>query len=388
MAAKKGYLQMVELFLKKGASVNIQTYSGETPLYLAAMAGHKDVVQLLIQRGANVNLKEDDGGWSPLHRAVENDFEEIVEILVANKADAYSQNKYNATPWSIAHNKGNKKIIELLKKAPRISEIVCRSFGEIATPRIFGGEGTEDGEFPAMAALGYFDRQVLVYKCGGSIISDQFVLTAAHCIYPSKPRVVRLGKAKIFDDINDPTTAVIRNIKTIIIHPGYNLTTKWNDIALIRVFDKIPFNDFVWPACLHTNFGDVPSSQNLTVTGWGISDPKRYTTMSKLLRKANLKSMPLEECRTRLMLNHWQDAALQSGFIEGQYCAYGAGVTDACRGDSGGPLQYLKTSTSVIVGIVSVGDYCGLDSPGIYTRVASYLDWIESYVWSNLYKPN
>ncbi|XP_031634257.1 serine protease Hayan-like [Contarinia nasturtii] len=385
MAAKKGYLQIVELLLGKGAFVNIQTFSGETPLYLAAMAGHKNVVQLLIQRGANVTIVEDNG-WSPLHRAVENGFEKIVKILVANKADAYSKNHYNASPWSIAHNKGNKKIIELLRKAPRLADLACRSQGEIATPRIIGGEGTEDGEFPWMAALFYLDGNKLVYRCGGSIISNQFVLTAAHCVRKiGIPRKVRVGSASLLDESNDTNTAVWHDIQEIIVHPDYNASTRWNDIALLRVVGNIRFNDLVSPACLNTNLGDVPSSQNLTVTGWGTNDPRSGMKTSKELLKVNLTSMPLEECRTLLKNanNGGQDKTLKSRFINGQYCAYGGEGKRSCHGDSGGPLTYLKSSTSTIVGVVSAGSNCLLDLPDIYTRVAYYLDWIEPKVWNN-----
>ncbi|XP_031619380.1 ankyrin repeat domain-containing protein 50-like [Contarinia nasturtii] len=380
MAAKKGYLQIVELLLRKGAVVNIQTFTGETPLYSAALEGKREVVETLIRHGANVNIVE-DYGWTPLHRAVENGFEEIVEILVNNKANVYSKNKYNVTPWSIAQSKKNSKIIGLLKKTPRISEMVCETYGKLPTPHILGDEKMEDGDFPWMAALGYLVRNRLVYRCSGTIISDQFVLTSAHCTRMGVLRKVRLGKTSLADSKHYTVTPVMRDIQNITIHSGYDRLTMSNDIALIRVVDKIPFNNFVWPACLHTNLDEVPSNVPLTVTGWDFQNPRRSSTSSQMY-KVNLTSMPLQECNSKVVTRG--RAQYRNGLFEGQYCAFGGGSRGSCRVYSGGPLQYLKTNTSTIVGIVPISDRCGLNIPNIYTRVAYYVDWIESIVWSDL----
>lgn len=108
-----------------------------------------------------------------------------------------------------------------------------------------------------------------------------------------------------------------------------------------------------------------------------------------MLLKTQLMTMPLSECNSTLLeynkrANH---AALRDGIVESQYCAYdAAGKNDSCPGDSGGPLMYSPTPNSMphIIGIVSYGVVsCGSGLPAIYTRVAYYLDWIESIVWPN-----
>lgn len=102
--------------------------------------------------------------------------------------------------------------------------------------------------------------------------------------------------------------------------------------------------------------------------------------------KANLKTLPLQECnKTVLEFNKIPNSpAFRNGISDSQLCAHDPnGKKDSCQGDSGGPLQiYPKGSYAAkIVGIVSFGVDCGSKFPGIYTRVASYLDWIEPHVW-------
>lgn len=99
--------------------------------------------------------------------------------------------------------------------------------------------------------------------------------------------------------------------------------------------------------------------------------------------------MPLPECNaTFLEHTRFDLAALRNGIVESQYCAFDPqSKNDSCQGDSGGPLQYFSdrnSSIATVVGIVSFGIDCGNGLPGIYTRVAYYLDWIEYNVWPNI----
>lgn len=99
--------------------------------------------------------------------------------------------------------------------------------------------------------------------------------------------------------------------------------------------------------------------------------------------------MPLSDCnRTLLKYNEFVNhAAFRNGISEGQYCAYDPeGRRDSCEGDSGGPLQIFPPGSKLatVVGIVSFGISCGTPLPGIYTRVAYYISWIESHVWPNV----
>lgn len=98
--------------------------------------------------------------------------------------------------------------------------------------------------------------------------------------------------------------------------------------------------------------------------------------------------MPLSECNAAFLNDSKKRnmPEFQNGIDESQYCAYDpAGRRDSCQGDSGGPLQTTQTFSNPVqvVGVVSFGVGCGSGYPGIYTRVAYYIEWIGAYVWPN-----
>ncbi|XP_031629232.1 serine protease persephone-like [Contarinia nasturtii] len=405
---------------------------GKTPLYVAISAaglsckiasndgtnedsGFGDAIELLIRNGAGVNIPNQDG-WSPLHQAIEDGCEKIVEILLRHGANVNMKNKNNDTANDLANRNGNRKIIELLSTVHpmRPSENACLQYstdriltGELVPDdekpwifvfakqhfenRILNGELAENNEFPWMAALVYFNEDYKVsFDCGGTIISNKFVLTAAHCVTSRRrPILVRIGKVSLRNGNNDVIKATNHHIEEIISNPRYNSLKKVNDISLIRVKNTIQFSIYIKPACLQTNLDDIPSHVKLTVTGWGTTSAERNVQSDTLL-KTNLITMTLSECNSTMM--EWNRVPnlppYRNGLIEGQYCAHDPkGKNDSCYGDSGGPLQYFpnnKTSVATVVGIVSFGQSCGILLPSIYTRVAYYLDWIEGIVWPNV----
>lgn len=112
------------------------------------------------------------------------------------------------------------------------------------------------------------------------------------------------------------------------------------------------------------------------------------------LLKIDLKTMPLSECNTNLLdyNKNRNQASLRNGVDRSQYCAHDpVGKKDSCQGDSGGPLQtdHSLANPAKLVGVVSFGIGCGRGRPGIYTRVAHYIDWIGPHVWPNgtIYTP-
>ncbi|XP_031637930.1 serine protease filzig-like [Contarinia nasturtii] len=270
----------------------------------------------------------------------------------------------------------------------------CKKFPEIKTklePRIIDGNIVAQGSFPWMAGIYYSDTLNLNFGCGGTIISDRYILTAAHCVTDRRPPViVRLGKVNLTDTISDAVQAVHYNIKSFTRHPNYNSSTKKNDIGLIRLSTEISFTDDIRPACLYTDRADLDTNRKVIVIGWGNTDPAR-TSLSNELRKIEINTKPLNEC-SNIYLNHTtfkDDPAFRDGLSPGQYCAFDAEENknrskDSCQGDSGGSLQKMSNNdpnTVEIVAIVSFGHGCALELPSIYTSVAHYIDWITPIVW-------
>lgn len=108
------------------------------------------------------------------------------------------------------------------------------------------------------------------------------------------------------------------------------------------------------------------------------------TNRSKALLRADVNTVPLQQCNQTLIAYNFADLPSLRGLDPSQYCASNLAIgSDACQGDSGGPLfqHFRHQGFSVIIGIVSFGISCGTDLPGVYTRIASYADWIESIVF-------
>lgn len=101
-----------------------------------------------------------------------------------------------------------------------------------------------------------------------------------------------------------------------------------------------------------------------------------------MLLKANLTIVDQNECRQKY--EQLVIRGLRGGLADSQLCAWDQKfMKDACKGDSGGPLHAKEDKIDYIVGIVSFGIGCATKDPGVYTRVSSYIDWIESIVWPN-----
>ncbi|XP_037933273.1 melanization protease 1-like [Teleopsis dalmanni] len=267
--------------------------------------------------------------------------------------------------------------------------------GKQLTERIVGGNITKLDEFPWMALITYTKpRNEKGHHCGGALINNRYVLTAAHCIsaIPKSWRVtgVRLGEWDtstntdcVYDVQGKKDCAnehVDCGVEEVITHPEYS-SSQQNDIALIRLDRYIEYNTFIQPICLpidsqfrNKNYDD----RVMDIAGWGVTETNQPSTF-KL--KAEVTIWPLQQCQ--------QKYKIAKKYLQNtQLCAGGKRGIDSCRGDSGGPLmveEYInKRRGFFVAGIVSYGPSpCGLENwPGVYTKVGSYIDWIQNNIRS------
>lgn len=247
-----------------------------------------------------------------------------------------------------------------------------------AVELIIDGTAAKPREFPHMAVLGIKANSAYKWICGGSLISDRFVLTAAHCII-DELNIVRLGDSNLLKTTDDQYAGNFE-ISENIVHPGYNRASHYNDIALIKLNRLIQFNENVRPLCLPVN--SDPIRNKLIATGWGRTS--YFSKNSNKLLKVQLDYFTAEECGPVFK----NQASLSQGIVNTQLC-YGSRVDskDTCNGDSGGPIQLPHDNLHCmykIYGITSLGLSCGNQNiPAIYTNVVPYVQWIEGIVWAD-----
>ncbi|VVC45550.1 Serine proteases, trypsin family, serine active site,Peptidase S1, PA clan,Serine proteases, trypsin [Cinara cedri] len=239
---------------------------------------------------------------------------------------------------------------------------------------IVGGEKAEPKEFPHMALLGY-NRKASgnTWSCAGSLISERWILTAAHCEKVGTSNYAswaRLGDLKYYPNTGNTESKVYKIVERIK-HPNYQVPSYYHDIALFHLEKDVEFSPYIRPICLNTDQLLKPS--NAVASGWGRT---RYNgPMSPDLLKVVLDIIPTNQCNSSYEIDD-----------ESMVCAgYSEGGKDTCGGDSGGPLQITNDNYTCMytqIGITSFGKNCAQkDLPGVYTKVSKYIPWIEQIVW-------
>ncbi|XP_072943197.1 trypsin-1-like [Epargyreus clarus] len=243
---------------------------------------------------------------------------------------------------------------------------------------VIGGVAATTGEFPHMALLGFGEQSPEAFPCGGSVISENYILTAGHCTSTKDLGPVAYALVGTLKRSGDYDRENLYNIKKIIKHPDYAPPQKYHDIALLQTHKRMKLNQFVVPACLDTGNQEA---EEVLATGWGATANRGAS--ADVLQKVKLSKFSQEECAMYFPT----ERLMKRGFDPKTQTCYGDKnqSKDTCQGDSGGPLQIKSKRMKcmyVVVGVTSFGRACGfIGQPGIYTRVVDYLPWIESIVW-------
>lgn len=252
--------------------------------------------------------------------------------------------------------------------------------------RIVGGKNAALGEYPWIARIGYrrSGSGTLLYRCGGSLINNRYVITAAHCVV-NLPGDLQLASVRLgdLDERTDPdcdrsecADAVQDFIPVVIkVHKDYDKPKFRNDLALIRLDRTVDITAYVSPICLP--FGNLRNKTytglKSLVAGWGATD-LGATSSNPVLQWVAVTIVPSVGCAKTFA----ERTGTQLG--PGQICAGGQKGRDSCEGDSGGPLMRGEDEFQryFLLGVVSFGARrCGSENlPGVYTEIPAYLEWI------------
>ncbi|XP_039283257.1 chymotrypsin BII isoform X2 [Nilaparvata lugens] len=236
-----------------------------------------------------------------------------------------------------------------------------------AERRIVSGTDANVHEFPWTAAIGVNHK----FFCGGALISDLFVLTAAHCFLTRNTHietiVVHLGDHDLTTE--NETHHTLRGVSRIFFHSHFHAFLLANDIALLQLDEPVTFSVAVQPVCL-PRFGDSFTDEKATVVGWGVASVS-LGIPSPTLQKLQVEIIDNKECTEQIK------EKIGNGIV----CARPPALEGTCFGDSGGPLTVEDVeNVSTLVGIVSFGvTGCAVIPafPDLYTRISEYVNWID-----------
>lgn len=232
--------------------------------------------------------------------------------------------------------------------------------------RIISGSEAVAGQFPWQVILKRDEWDDLL--CGGSIISNSWVLTAGHCCYGRDSLYLVFGSIEL-----NPAEALNMTSTSLFVHPNYNDKMN-NDVALVQLPQQLIFSSSVQPITLVTR---AQASNNFvgtlaTIAGFGLIDDE-YLDYSQTLLYAQVQIIANDKCTTIFG---------ETVVIASTMCAdgYGGSNMSTCSGDSGGPLIAYNSNTGTWqqIGINSfvAEDQCTSGLPSGYVRLTSFLDYI------------
>lgn len=251
-----------------------------------------------------------------------------------------------------------------------MSDKTCETCPKISGMKIVNGIPATPSE---KAEFNYFcniaSKNSSVPFCGGVYLKDNYVLTAAHCLYRIKnlPNTIKIQ----FNKKNLTDNGLVFGVTKIIIHPKYNATNNDFDFAILMLDNK-PSNFGIKN---NLKFGKEEFYKKgipYTILGYGATSFQGQA--SKVLQIANINFVDVSET------NYTKNDIKSSMFLAGGVNSSGK-IIDSCQGDSGGPLFCKIDKQTFVLGLTSWGVGCGLPNyPGVYSKVSIATTWIQSII--------
>jgi secreted trypsin-like serine protease len=231
--------------------------------------------------------------------------------------------------------------------------------------KIIGGTAVPDGKYMFVAALLNTNFGSTAFQqqfCGGTLIDQDSVLTAAHCVFGESAAPLRVTVGRTVLDSNQGQK---RRVSKIFIHPLYNPSLNdAHDAAVLKLSSPVSSIGPIKLATSNQDFLESPG-RNATVAGWGntIAQPAGSSAGSSFPNR-------MREAQVPLVSDDQAASVYGSSYVNSLMVAAGKEGKDTCQGDSGGPMFAKVNSSYRQIGITSFGIGCGADGfPGVYTEV-------------------